>query len=301
MPASPRLALALTDVRSLNRLAALPTLKLGTVCTLLGIHSTTFLESLADHYFDALHFGNEFCEQLLPSYENLRAALRWAEQHQLAFSLVTPSLADQGLGQLRALLPLLPRGTPVVCNDYGVIELLIQEFKSLKPVAGRQLHKVLKDPRLPGADWVRAVPTPQHDDPALLTLMHRLGVTGREIDLGPWAEAADLVSGALPLAIHFPYAYILKGRICRMGALQLPTQEKFTPGQTCRHECLKYFSRKRRGEKRLATEPDTIARGNSLFQRYNQQQEQLLSDAMHKAQIKRLIFFGDWHEDCRTH
>lgn len=301
MPPTPRIALAITDTRMLNRLAALPELKLGAVCRLQGIHSTALLQSLKDQCFDALHFGNEFCERLLPSSRSVEAAVNWAKDRQLAFCLVTPALADQGLEQLRTLLPLLPPNTPVICNDYGVIELLLQEFNALLPIAGRQLNKVLKDPRLPNADWAQAVPTPNRDDPAWLSLMQSLGVTGQEIDLRPWAEPTDLIPGALPLAIHFPYAYVLKGRICRIGGLHAPTKKKFAPGQNCRHECLTYFCRKQRAEHRLVAEPDMIARGNSLFQRYTDQQEQLLGEALSQGKIQRLVFFGDWHEDRRAH
>jgi hypothetical protein len=93
--------------------------------------------------FTRIAYGTEFCEHLLPSPDALRRVV--ATGRRLTF--LTPYMSDEGIAQLRGLLPLL-QDAEVVFNDWGVLRLLRKEFPHLTPVQGRLLNKSLRDPRV---------------------------------------------------------------------------------------------------------------------------------------------------------
>src|ERR1041385_645574 len=112
-------------------------------------HETALPDELAQRFgpaqFTRIAYGTEFCENLLPSPEALRNVV--AAGRPLTF--LTPYVGDEGIAQLRRLLPELGEAE-VVFNDWGVLRMLRREFPHLVPVQGRLLNKSLRDPRVTG-------------------------------------------------------------------------------------------------------------------------------------------------------
>lgn len=293
----PEMAFTLCDIALLERLERLPTpLKINDCLIALGWNETVLPEELVSRQLDRIHFGNEFCERLLPLSSQLERIVAWCKKRELAITLLTPMLADRGIERLSRLLKVLPPESEVVVNDWGVLRLLREQYFTLLPVAGRQMGKMIKDPRLPSAEWASAIP-PGVQSSLYPKLMKRFGVKSAETDIRPFAELADLKPNELRLSVHFPYGYTLKGRICKPGSLSLDKNKKFTPGHSCQKECLIYFSRMQRTGCQSPHELTSFLRGNTIFYRYGKQEEQVLKDALHKGWVNRLVVAGDWNEN----
>jgi len=289
-PGRPEIAVALTDGRSLVRRAS----RAGTERLLeeVVLAPPPWVDGRA-HGVGRLHFGNEFCERLIPSATVLRRAIGLADAAGLALTFATPSVHDAGLHRLRGLFRLLPGSAEVVVNDYGVLRLLRRAFPALQPVAGRQLCKAIKDPRLPSEQWARLNPGGA-DAPAFGDMLGRFGIRRIELDVPPYARPADLRAGSLALSVHAPFGYAVRGRICRIGSLRFDGQAKFRPGLACSKECLRYAARLVRPGDWQDSDLESFQRGNSIFYRHDAGMQQAMWRAVANGWIDRIVLAGDW-------
>ncbi|CUW39593.1 conserved protein of unknown function [Magnetospirillum sp. XM-1] len=293
------IALALTQAKELERLPANGPLRVADCAGALGWSAPPLPHGVEDEAVTRLHLGSEFCETLLPTETQLAQAAGWAAAAGLGFALLTPSLSDGGLAALAALLPHLPAGTEVVANDWGTLRLLRDHRPDLTPVAGRLLCKMVKDPRLPSAEWARLYPHGVHSGP-FGAILERMGVQRIEMDVPPFAEAEDFRSSTARVAVHAPYGFSVKGRACRIGSLAQPPEGKFTAEQKCRRECLVYVGGLSRGDAGTGDLP-TFQRGNTVFYRHSPAMIAALSLALAEGWIDRLVLNGDWNENRRPH
>lgn len=254
-----------------------------------GIHGDAELAAwLAPLRPTHLYFGSEFCEHLLPSAPALREALRQAESAGLHLVLLTPVASPEVLARLDVLLTMLPPGSEVVVNDWGVAHELARRFADLRPVAGRVLCRMTKDPRL-DAGWAGrcghglAAPT-------MRALFARLGIRSLEIDVPLFADDAAFAELPLPTAVHLPYVYVAKGRMCRAGALAVEGPERFAVGRRCQKECLRFSA--------LASRPGradagaSVQLGNTLFSRHSEAMAHSLRRAVDSKHVARLVVPG---------
>lgn len=289
-------AISLTDGRHLDRLwPGGRSMAAGQALAALGWREPP-LAAIADSPVTRLHFGNEFCETLIPVATVLARAVERATQAGVAIALTTPMSSDGGVAALRALFACLPAGCEVVVNDWGVMAVLRDEFPRLVPVAGRLLCKMIKDPRLPSAEWARLYPhgvfTPQFRD-----ILARFGVGRIELDVPPYADIADLRCDALRVSAHAPFGYSVKGRSCKIGSLHLADSEKFAIGHSCKKECLYYAGRLSRPAETSAADLHTFQRGNTVFYRHSPEMAAAVLGAVRDGWIDRLVLSGDWNED----
>jgi len=289
----PEIAVALTDGRLLARLAEGS--GAGPLFDALRLAPPASAKGLAERPVRRLHLGNEFCERLIPSPTLLKRAIGLAEAVGLALTLATPSVPDAGLARLRRLFRLLPDGAEAVVNDYGVLRLLLREFPGLEPVAGRQLCKAIKDPRLPTEQWARLNPGGA-DAPAFGAMLEGFGIQRIELDVPPYARPADLRAGGLNLSVHAPFGYALRGRICRIGSLRFDEADKFRPGRACRKECLHYACALSRPADRQRRDLESFQRGNSIFYRHDAGMADALWRAAESGWVDRIVLPGDWRE-----
>lgn len=82
--------------------------------------------------FKRVYFGQEFCERLLPSVSQLKAAKQKSRILGKKFTLLTPPVTEAGISKIRLLLKCLSDEDEVVANDYGMLYMLGQE--SANPV-----------------------------------------------------------------------------------------------------------------------------------------------------------------------
>ncbi len=235
-----------------------------------------------------LYFGSEFCEHLLPSARALREALSQAKSAGLRLVLLTPVASPEVLTQLDVLLPTLPAGSEVVVNDWGVAHELASRFGDLRPVAGRVLCRMTKDPRI-DAGWAGrcghglAAPT-------MHALFSRLGIRRLEIDVPLFADEEVFADLPLPAAVHLPYVYVAKGRMCRAGSLSVTGTERFAVGRRCQKECLRFSAlASRPGRADVAA---SVQLGNTLFSRHSAAMASSLRQAVDSKRVARLVVPG---------
>ncbi len=303
----PQVSLALTDPAMLVRLLDLGCKpSLGRCLKRLGWSDTPLAafgaEPGAELSVERVHLGNEFCERLLPTPAQLRSAQQHAGQMAVEVSLLTPLLTDSGIKRLRPLLDTLPDGAEVIVNDWGTLRLVRTQYATLKPLLGRLLYKMIKDPRLPSAQWTQLHPHSGRSQP-FHRLLARFGVDHIEMDLPPFTQAEQFQVGELGLSVHLPYGYVVKGRMCRIGSLGQDDSGKFIAGHACRKECLDYVTRLERPQQAAGQAQDLVGfqRGNTQFYRYSQSMEARVVEALKQGLIKRLVFAGDWNEHRCTH
>jgi len=125
--------------------------------------------------FTRLYYGVEFCERLVPAASQVRRAYEAATCRRLSFSLLTPYVTDAGLGRLWPLFEWLAAlddsSAEVVVNDWGVLHLLRRDFPRLRPVLGRLMNRMLRDPRIAGEFASPQAPA------AALQVLRQSGVT----------------------------------------------------------------------------------------------------------------------------
>jgi hypothetical protein len=234
----------------------------------------------------SVYFGSEFCEFLLPSADVLKRALHLAEQAQCAFALLTPIASDGVIARLGELLPLLPAGSELIVNDWGAAAFAQREFTGLRLAAGRMLCKMIKDPRLDNAVWAELYPHGLGGR-SFHALLDKLGIGRIELDVPPHARPQVFASLGREAAVHAPYAYATKGRICKIGSLALAPAQKFAPGRECRRECLRYAATMQRPGK--SADLDTEQRGNAMFYRHTPAMSAAAAAAIAQGWVQRVV------------
>ena len=198
--------------------------------------------------FTRLYFGNEFCEQLLPSLTELRQALDFAGEKGMDFTLVSPYATEKTLGRLDKLFQEVAKRKPdseVVFNDYGVLRILSSRYEELEPVMGRLLHKMKRGPRL--MTVISKLPPTTVDYfqstnltvPILVEFMNRNGVKRVELDnlLQGFNFSLD---NNLKGSLYFPYAYVSTTRFCLAANCDVPGKEEMIGIFPCHRECRNY-------------------------------------------------------------
>lgn len=219
--------------------------------------------------FARLYFGQEFCENLLPTPADLEKALSFAHEHGLAFTLVTSYVTDVGLNKVRELLSYLRaqgQNGEVVFNDWGVLLLLAEEFPEMEPVAGRVIDKMKRDPRFTGRDYEESF-SPEGRKMLMTSnisalpyrqLLKHYGVHRVELDPVLQGFDFDLKPLNLRASVYLPYGFATTGRICFIGSLNRKPEEKFTVYGGCRRECQVYDQYL---QKNLSPIPEAVTNG----------------------------------------
>lgn len=161
--------------------------------------------------FSRLCFGHHFCQHLLPSLDEVDAAVCMAKERGWKFTLVVPFVTDRTLESVRAILDLLEDrlpGAEVVFNDWGVLMLL--QSRQLVPVAGRTFCKTKRDPRLQVLYPDLPEPLQTYYRTANVTggrwieFLKSYGVLRVEVDLPLWGlDFSQLRAAALPISLIF--------------------------------------------------------------------------------------------------
>lgn len=258
------------------------------------------LEYFGEIHFTRCIFGNEFCEHLTPSVQELDRAIEAAKVREMKFTLLTPFSGNEGIKALRPLFErfALEDDGEVVFNDWGVLNLLRREFRRLKPIQGRLLNKSLRDPRV--TTMYASSPSPPGTLAALrqsnlqcdsyAPLLRRLGVETVELDNLPQGVDLGFVQNGLKANVYFPFGFISASRVCMAAGLHHVKAEKFTPSAPCRHECqthlLEYaYTNSPFGNR----DQKFFLKGNTYFYFHTEPMLRALMEQAQRGEIARLI------------
>ena len=198
--------------------------------------------------FTRLYFGMEFCERLLPTASQLKKALNFARDNNVAFTLVTPYVTEKGLKQVETLITILCETKPdseFVFNDWGIFHLLQEKKYPLTPVLGRLLNKLKRGPRIvPIKDKIPPASldyfmTPNLSIPEIQAFLLSHGVKRVECDNLLQGLNLEGIDKELHLSLYMPFAYITTTRFCLMPSINDP-QEMTIGVLPCKKECRQY-------------------------------------------------------------
>lgn len=212
---------------------------------------------------DRIYFGNEFCQNLIPSLATLKKWYFLTIAENKKFTFVTPFVTNVGLKKLKNIFAFLnsKKNVEVVFNDWGVFEIIKESFKNISLVLGRLLSKQRRDPRMLkiflGKQKVtkyvsldkmtktiylpKKVPQTlfEHyrssviDVPGFQEYLLSRGIVRVEIDNLIWKMKLNPIK-EIRISLYLPYGYISTTREC--GKLTLTYA-------ACEKECKKYFFR----------------------------------------------------------
>jgi hypothetical protein len=198
--------------------------------------------------YSRLYFGNEFCEQLIPSLMDLEQVLDFVDKNGLDFTFVTPYVTDKGLRTLEPLLEETARRKPdseVVFNDYGVLRILTSHYSGLEPVMGRLLNRMKRGPRLMTVidklppSTVEYFRTTNLAVPILGEFLGKNGV--RRVELDNVLQGFDFpLNNNLNASLYVPFAYVTTTRFCLANSCDVPEEEEVIGIFPCKQECQEY-------------------------------------------------------------
>jgi hypothetical protein len=222
-----------------------------------------------------VYFGSEFCERLLPTPGELESALEETRARDLALVLLTPPLTDWGIDRLARILEVFcgEEGGEIVCNDWGALAFVRENFPCARPILGRLMSKMLREVRIaahlaPGKapeGALRALMDCGYGGSDYADLLAQFGVGRLEFDIPPQGLGVHLPDG-LRGSVYVPFGFVSTGRICMPGSLRLPVEKKFTPQAACGKECTRWFLRLREENRSMQGNPPFLSqRGNTVF------------------------------------
>jgi hypothetical protein len=211
--------------------------------------------------FDRVYYGSEFCQNLIPTLDNLKIIFS-ATKNKKKLTLLTPYVTGCGLEKLKPLFQYLSKQnsrTEVVFNDWGVFKLIREGYRNIEPVLGRLLTKQRRDPRIYNILLNKQKPTRIFDKKSKKTFVfipketplslyeHFKGsvinvpvfqefllannIRRVEIDNLAWDMKIE-VNKRIGVSIYLPYAYVTTTRLC--GLINLTYS-------ACGRECQKYY------------------------------------------------------------
>ncbi|MFC1631666.1 hypothetical protein ACFL2I_03835 [Candidatus Omnitrophota bacterium] len=259
------------------------------------IEKTIFITKISNLKFvnsryKRLYFGNEFCEKLIPQLNELKKAIRYCERNKLKFSLVTPYVTNRGIDNLDKLFLWLQNNKmncEIIINDYGVLDLINEEYQTLQPVLGRLLTKQKRDPRITNLTEVKprkhkffkmdgeyfivlAKKAPDAlasffkdsnvNVPIIQSFVRSYGIARVEIDNLLQGINLRIPRDSLSVSLYVPYGYITTTRLCTADPFR--NIEKFSCRiSSCGKQCQRYII-----ELRNKDMPKRIyKKGNTLF------------------------------------
>lgn len=175
-----------------------------------------------------IYYGNDTCEHLVPSSEQLLEVIQYCLKAHLHLVLVLPPLTAHNEQEIRKLLPLLPTDAEVVVNDWGALSL-VQAMANIKPIAGRLLHRVQRsafiDELQPKdastsqlAEQERVRSLPEFSDATLRAAFKEMGIGRVTLDNQPLDFDWQMQAPRLHLDIYYPYRYLSLARACDTAA-----------------------------------------------------------------------------------
>ena len=222
--------------------------------------------------YTGVYAGSAFCQEALPTREELSALIAAARERSLSFHLVTPYLTESHFSravELADTLAALAPGSEVIANDLGFLATVSAEFETLTPVAGMVLAFQRTDPQAPaileaafgGAELEKKRGALSHvsvNNPIFARFLKERRVARLEIQ-NP-ALGLRLEDTGFKYSLHVPYVFVASTRFCQ------PVERLTKPGRVPGvYECLRqcedrYFRLTPRGGDTRFT-----FRGNTIY------------------------------------
>ena len=214
----------------------------------------------AGHEFGRLYYGQEFCEYLIPSCDDLEKALSCAREMGLDFTYVTGYVTDAALAVIRRNLAWLVEhaaDSEVVVNDWGVLALLAEDFPELTPVLGRlqiKQQRMARYTTTPPPVNLRGIDTPEAEIrtrqyaalqqlnlsiPEYRQRLQSLRVERFDLDIVPQGVDIPPDAWGFGVSCYYPWGYVTGSRNCYTAGVLDPARNYVVTGSPCPAPCRK--------------------------------------------------------------
>lgn len=250
---------------------------------------------------ERIYFGAETCEYLIPTLSDVQKALKYCQENEYGFTLVTPYGGPRAMQKIRELLQFLSdkEDIEIVVNDFGALHMVIEEFKNLKPVIGRLLIKMKRDPRfsISGYDIANAnlknisrvegnqseaLQNSSFENELVQHFLAENNVSRLGVDSVPQGFNKKIIKKwKLPVDIYWPWTYITSGRNCTIAAHTDASRAYHLTEKPCQKQC-KMYEFRFESDKHMFL---TVQRGNAVWMNSETNHEEYF-----KAGFERLVF-----------
>jgi len=174
--------------------------------------------------FSRVYFGSEFCDERIPTNDDLRDFLVFCENNGKEQTIIIPYLSQHGLERAANLLKFLDnrRVYPeILINDWGMLSYIPEKYGGKFPlVLGRILAKQKTGPRVELIKDIKPAAYESSkkshvDIPVFIDFIKKKGVTRIELDMPLQGIDIKLPDNCgISLSLYHPYAYISTTRRC---------------------------------------------------------------------------------------
>jgi len=199
--------------------------------------------------FTRIYFGNEFCERLLPSAQDIDQVIDFAREHKIPFSLVTPYVTNDGLKKWKKIIEKIAEKNPkseIIFNDWGILRAIRGISTELTPVLGRLMTKIKRGPRLMNVMDVLPKDAIKHLQSTNLSIrtyrkfLAEKGITRAELDYPLQDIKLNDVGADIHLSLYIPFVYVTTTRFCLTASCDIPERKGMVGIFPCKKECQKY-------------------------------------------------------------
>ncbi len=192
--------------------------------------------------YNRLYFGNEFCQNNLIGLRKTREIVNLALDKGKKITFVTPFVTDNGLERIKRYFPIIPEGSEIVINDYGLLKFLADSNEDkFELVFGRLLSRQKRGPRI----------MQMKDKISRSAYRYFQGCNLGSIDeflLEKRIKRAEvdntiqglLVKTKMKLSLYYPWVYVSTTRLCLLNGIDNLARKKIIICP-CKHECGKYI------------------------------------------------------------
>lgn len=174
--------------------------------------------------YTRLYYGIEFCERLIPTTKELCKIIRFVIKNKVEFTLVTPYVTESYLKKVNYLLGMTERKIPfseVMINDWGVLNVLNKKYKKLRPILGRLLNKMKREPRvlnilnkLPN-ECIDELKTPEITVKSFREILKENNIKRIEFDnVLQGIKNVNIKKYGFKGSLYLPFAYVTTTRLC---------------------------------------------------------------------------------------
>ena len=171
--------------------------------------------------FSRLYFGIEFCQNLIPSQEDIKEILKFVFENKIELTFVTPYLTNKGMEKIKPLIIYLidkKAESEVVINDWGLLKWLSCEYPDTSLILGRLLNKQKRGPRI--LNLRNRVPE------SMFSHFQKSNVDSRifrdflksknvnRVELDNLLQGIDRPKESLKGSLYLPFAYVTTTRFC---------------------------------------------------------------------------------------
>ena len=214
--------------------------------------------------FSRLYFGQEFCQNLIPSPNEVEQSYYYSRQLGWAYTYVTGGyLTAPGLEKVRRNLDKLREigaEADVVFNDWGVLRILMREYPEFGRWMGRLLNKqtrlnlftipqhilpVLGEELQEPVDvirekQIRAYADTSLNNPEFYDALLEWGIENVDMDIMAQGILRPENGWHMNLGLYFPWAFLATGRNCATCGTIHPYRTYQITDEPCPRPCQKY-------------------------------------------------------------